>query len=65
MLGQSMSLVRNPEYNGRFRGNLQQVELTCKAEKSIVLQKYEDGELDVISGKPVCIRIVDIPEDKD
>jgi homoserine dehydrogenase len=34
-------------------------------QKNISAAVKEIKELDVISGKPVCIRIVDIPEDKD
>ncbi len=34
-------------------------------QKNMTAALAELGELDVISGKPVCIRIVDIPEDKD
>lgn len=46
--GESMILKRNPTYHGRFRGNLQQVELSCGLEKSLMLQKYESGELDIL-----------------
>jgi homoserine dehydrogenase len=34
-------------------------------EKNVTAALGELAELDVLSGKPVCIRIVDIPEDKD
>jgi len=48
--GVSMSLVHNPEYHGRFRGNLQRVELSFgTAEKSTVLEMYEVGNLDILS----------------
>jgi hypothetical protein len=34
-------------------------------EKNMTAALAELTRLDVISGKPVCIRIVDIPQDKD
>jgi homoserine dehydrogenase len=34
-------------------------------QKNITAALVDMGKLDVIGGKPVCIRIVDIPEDKD
>jgi len=34
-------------------------------QKNITAALEELEDLDVLSGKPVCIRIVDIPEDKD
>ena len=46
--GESMILVRNPNYHGRLRGNLQQVELSFDIDKSAVLEMYEDGALDII-----------------
>ena len=46
--GESMVLARNPEYHGRFRGNLQRVELSFGVEKSEVLEMYEAGNLDIL-----------------
>ena len=46
--GESMVLARNPAYHGNFKGNLQQVELSSGIRKSLVLQKYESGNLDVL-----------------
>jgi class 3 adenylate cyclase len=46
--GEAMVLVRNPAYHGRFRGNMQQVKLSYGEEKSLGLQRYERGELDVL-----------------
>jgi len=34
-------------------------------QKNVTAALGELEQLDVLSGKPVCIRIVDIPEDKD
>jgi oligopeptide transport system substrate-binding protein len=45
--GQSMVLVRNPEYHGRFRGNVQRVELFSLADPSAQLELYEAGSLDI------------------
>jgi ABC-type oligopeptide transport system substrate-binding subunit len=48
--GESMVLVRNADYRGRFTGNVQRVELTLLPlrEWPAVLEKYEAGDLDVI-----------------
>jgi ABC-type oligopeptide transport system substrate-binding subunit/DNA-binding SARP family transcriptional activator len=48
--GRSMRLVRNPSYHGRFRGNVQQVELSYGShmEWSVELTAYEADELDVL-----------------
>jgi oligopeptide transport system substrate-binding protein len=46
--GESVVLSRNPEYHGRFKGNLQRVELFPLAEWSARLQMYETGGLDVL-----------------
>ena len=46
--GKSMVLARNPEYHGRFRGNLQRVELSSGIEKSAVLDVYKTGDLDIL-----------------
>ncbi|NIN65217.1 MAG: hypothetical protein GTO63_11060 [Anaerolineae bacterium] len=43
--GQSMTLVRNPEYRGRFTGNVQQIELAL--EWSAAQELYEADSLDV------------------
>jgi oligopeptide transport system substrate-binding protein len=46
--GKSMVLVRNPEYHGRFRGNVQWVELSLLADPSARLEMYEANGLDVL-----------------
>ncbi len=48
--GESMFLVRNPEYHGRFRGNLQRVELTLIPSKewAAQLELYEADGLDIL-----------------
>jgi len=45
--GESMVLVRNPEYHGRFRGNLEQVTLHFLADWPAQLERYEADGLDV------------------
>jgi oligopeptide transport system substrate-binding protein len=47
--GESMVLVRNPEYRGRFRGNVQRVELFFLADPSAQLEPYEADRLDVLN----------------
>ncbi|NIS59982.1 MAG: AAA family ATPase [Proteobacteria bacterium] len=49
--GQSMVLVRNPEYRGRLRGNVQQIDLFA-LERSAALKMYEDDTLDVLEFGP-------------
>jgi oligopeptide transport system substrate-binding protein len=44
--GESMVLVRNPEYHGRFKGNMQRVELSFLAGWPDILEKYEADSLD-------------------
>jgi ABC-type oligopeptide transport system substrate-binding subunit len=48
--GRSMRLVRNTSYHGRFRGNVQQVELLhgSHTEWSVELKAYEANDLDVL-----------------
>lgn len=46
--GQSGVLVRNPQYHGHFRGNLQWVELTFGLDPDSVLNQYEADELDIV-----------------
>jgi len=46
--GESMVLVRNPEYHGRFRGNVQRVELSFIADPSARLELYEANRLDIL-----------------
>jgi len=46
--GESMVLRRNPEYHGRFRGNLECVEISFGIAKSDALELYEAGKLDMI-----------------
>jgi ABC-type oligopeptide transport system substrate-binding subunit len=47
---ESIALTRNPEYHGRFRGNVDQVELALIAEGewSTQLERYEAAGLDVL-----------------
>lgn len=45
--GESMVLVRNPEYHGRFRGNVQEVELSLDVDPSAELRMYEADDLDI------------------
>jgi ABC-type oligopeptide transport system substrate-binding subunit len=46
--GQSLVLVRNPSYHGRFRGNLQRVEMPVTEDGSATMEMYESDALDVI-----------------
>jgi ABC-type oligopeptide transport system substrate-binding subunit/DNA-binding SARP family transcriptional activator/predicted Ser/Thr protein kinase len=46
--GESLVLVRNPEYHGRFGGNLQRVEQVALRDWSAALAMYEAGDLDVV-----------------
>jgi ABC-type oligopeptide transport system substrate-binding subunit/class 3 adenylate cyclase len=46
--GQSMTLVRNPQYHGRFTGNVQHVELYSAVDPSTQLEMYETDRLDVL-----------------
>jgi ABC-type oligopeptide transport system substrate-binding subunit/class 3 adenylate cyclase len=45
--GHSMVFVRNPEYGGRFTGNVQQIDL-LPLKGAAALKMYEDGSLDVL-----------------
>jgi oligopeptide transport system substrate-binding protein len=45
---ESVMLVRNPNYHGRFRGNLQRVELILCSDPQDALALYEADELDVL-----------------
>jgi oligopeptide transport system substrate-binding protein len=48
--GESMVLARNPEYYGRFRGNLQRVELYLqRIDPSARLEMYEADGLDILN----------------
>jgi len=46
--GESMVLVRNPEYHGRFTGNVQRVELSFLTDRSARLEMYEAHDADVL-----------------
>jgi oligopeptide transport system substrate-binding protein len=48
--GQTMLLTRNADYNGRFTGNVQQVELSLlpSTEWAVALARYEGNGLDVL-----------------
>jgi len=43
-----MSLVRNPEYHGRFMGNVQRVELCLVVDRSALVDLYEADRLDIL-----------------
>jgi oligopeptide transport system substrate-binding protein len=47
--GESIALVRNPQYHGSFRGNVQRVELSTLADLSAQWELYESDRLDVTS----------------
>ena len=47
--GESLVLVRNPQYHGRFKGNVQQVELSFLGEVSAIRDRYEADSLDVVN----------------
>jgi homoserine dehydrogenase len=55
------------QHEGRGPDNTVPVVITTHPtqQKNVTAALGELTELDVLSGKPVCIRIVDIPEDKD
>lgn len=46
--GESMVLVRNTEYHGRFTGNLQRVELYFPEAPSVQLEMYATDRLDIM-----------------
>jgi len=46
--GESMALVRNPEYHGQFRGNVQRVRLSLLLDPSAILELYEADGLDTL-----------------
>jgi ABC-type oligopeptide transport system substrate-binding subunit len=46
--GQSMVLVRNPLYHGRFTGNIDRVEMSLIWESPDLLQMYKADELDLL-----------------
>jgi oligopeptide transport system substrate-binding protein len=48
--GESLVLVRNPTYHGRFTGNLERVELTQSTDEitRVPLEMYEAGSLDCV-----------------
>ena len=46
--GESMVLMRNPQYHGWFTGNLQQVELDFLTDPSAQLELYETDGLDIL-----------------
>ncbi len=52
--GHSIVLLRNPEYHGRFTGNVQRIELSLRPTTnwSADLAMYEAGELDIITVFP-------------
>ena len=52
--GRSMILSRNPEYRGRFRGNIQRVELSSPVDP---LAPDEAGSVDVIFGLPLLTKM--------
>jgi oligopeptide transport system substrate-binding protein len=46
--GETMVLVRNPGYYGRFGGNVQRVELSLLEDQSAALEMYAADDLDVL-----------------
>jgi ABC-type oligopeptide transport system substrate-binding subunit len=46
--GERLVLRRNPDYHGRFQGNVEQVELFPRTDWSTRLQMYTDDALDVL-----------------
>ncbi len=46
--GESMVLERNPEYHGRFTGNLERVEMPLLADRSTPLEAYKADSVDVL-----------------
>jgi ABC-type oligopeptide transport system substrate-binding subunit len=54
--GQSMTFVRNPEYRGRFTGNMQKIDL-FSLDWSAALKMYENDRLDVLD-----LRLLPPPE---
>jgi oligopeptide transport system substrate-binding protein len=55
--GESMVLLRNTDYHGRFKGNLERVELLFGIKKSDILGMYEDDTLDILG-------LVDFPSEQ-
>lgn len=47
--GQSIILSRNPNYHGRFGGNVQRIEDCLLTDGAVTLQMYEAGDLDIWS----------------
>jgi len=47
--GKSIVLERNPEYHGRFTGNVQRVELSLLQDPVVKLERYEADGLDVLN----------------
>ena len=47
--GDCMILKRNPAYHGQFKGNLKDLTLCFNAEKSAVLEKYQNADFDILS----------------
>ena len=45
--GEKLILIRNPDYRGRFGGNLARVELTLKSWEELTLDKYDTDEHDI------------------
>jgi ABC-type oligopeptide transport system substrate-binding subunit len=53
--GESLVLERNPDYHGRFTGNVERVELSLyAAQPERLLQMYEEDGLDVLTGLPAA-----------
>jgi oligopeptide transport system substrate-binding protein len=51
--GQTMILSRNPNYRGRFNGNLQRVELSFSIQSPARLEMYESDRLDACGLEPI------------
>lgn len=50
--GVSTTLVRNPDFRGLFRGNVERVETLHPADTSVLPALYETGELDTLALEP-------------
>ena len=59
--GEALVFKRNPQYHGRFRGNVTRVELTLLPihERTVALEMYDAGRLDILE-LPAGIEDVDL-----
>lgn len=52
-------LVRNPNYHGHFKGNLQQIELLLAEDMSPMVQSYESDQLDILQLLGIAYHVAD------